>query len=259
MSKQTTNWYDYPQYFEMAFADETKKEANFFEEAFEEYVSFPVKRLIEPGCGGGRLVVEMARRGYDVTGLDASKKAVAYLRRRIKRANLPATAIAGDMREFQLDKLADAAFCTFNTFRHLTTEKCALDHLRCVAKNLEPGGIYILGLHLIAPFDEETCVERWTAQRGKTKATFTLRVLSMDRRRRLEQIRISMLVRNSHRDLRLRTEFEFRLYNANQFRRLLKKVPEFELCDVFDFWYEIDEPLELSDEISDSVFVLRKR
>ena len=49
------------------------------------------------------------------------------------------------------------------------------------------------------------------------------------------------------------------MYTAGQFRRLLAKVPELELCDVYDFWYEIDQPLELDDEISDTVFILRKR
>ena len=36
-------------------------------------------------------------------------------------------------------------------------------------------------------------------------------------------------------------------------------VPEFELRDVYDFWYEIDKPLELNDEITDTVFILQKR
>ena len=50
-----------------------------------------------------------------------------------------------------------------------------------------------------------------------------------------------------------------RLYTADQFRRTLRAVPEFELLDVFDFWYDIDDPLKFDDEITDTVFVLRKR
>ncbi len=40
---------------------------------------------------------------------------------------------------------------------------------------------------------------------------------------------------------------------------LLNSVPAFELCDVYDFWYEIDYPLELNDVISDTVLILKKR
>ena len=48
------------------------------------------------------------------------------------------------------------------------------------------------------------------------------------------------------------------MYTAAQFRRLLRQVPSLELCDVYDFWYDIEEPLKLSDELSDTVFVLEK-
>ena len=86
-----------------------------------------------------------------------------------------------------------------------------------------------------------------------------MRVLETDRRRRLERLRVSLLVRSNGKVLRLRDDFSLRRYTAPQFRRLLAKVPGFELADVYDFWYEIDEPLELDDKISDTVFILRRR
>jgi hypothetical protein len=49
------------------------------------------------------------------------------------------------------------------------------------------------------------------------------------------------------------------MYTAAQFRRLLAAVPALELCDVYDFWYEIDQPLHLDDRMSDTVFILRKK
>ena len=49
------------------------------------------------------------------------------------------------------------------------------------------------------------------------------------------------------------------MYTADQFRRLLTASPVLELCDTFDFWYEIEHPLELSNEISDAAFNSRKR
>lgn len=49
------------------------------------------------------------------------------------------------------------------------------------------------------------------------------------------------------------------MYTAAQFRRLLRSVPSLELVDVYDFWYEIDHPLKLTDEMSDTVFILRRK
>jgi SAM-dependent methyltransferase len=194
-----------------------------------------------------------------MVGFDLSEAALAYLRRRLARRKLHAEVFRADMADFRLDRPVDAALNTFNTFRHLLTEQTARRHLQGVADSLRPGGIYILGFHLLPPDAAEESCERWSARHGRTQVTVTLRVLATDQRRRLETLRASLRVRTPARDLRLRSDFPLRLYTAVQFRRLLAAVPDFELCDVYDFWYEIDHPLELNDEISDTVFILRKR
>ena len=145
-----------------------------------------------------------------------------------------------------------------NSFRHLLSEAAAKSHLESVAKNLRPGGIYILGLHLLPPDACEDSIERWRSSRGKTRLSADLRVTASDRRRRIETLQISLRVRRGEKLWRFRGMFDFRLYTAPQFRKLLASVPAFELCDVYDFWYEIDEPLKLDNNISDTVFILRK-
>jgi SAM-dependent methyltransferase len=260
----TADWYDYPQYFEAAFADETAAEADFLPRAFERFAGGPVRRLLEPGCGGGRLVVEMSRRGYDVTGLDNHPRMLAYLKRRIARSERRpgrgvARVVAGDMTDFRLSPRFDSAFCTFNTFRHLTTEQAALDHLRSMARAIRPGGIYVLGLHLLPPDASLECIERWRARSGATQLSYTLRVLKSSRRTRLERMRVTLLARTKRGDVRAATEFDLRIYDAAQIRSLLEKVPEFEMTAVYNFDYEIDRPLRLDNDLSDAVFVLRRR
>ena len=253
------SWYDYPQYYDIAFRSETRMEADFFEAAFQKYCPFPVRRLLEPACGTGRLIAEMAVRGYCVTGLDLSGPSLDYLKRRLTRRGLRASIRRADMADFRLLRPVDAAYCTFDGFRHLLTERAARRHLQCVAEHLRPGGIYILGFHLLPLDADEQCTERWTERHGRTQVTVTLRVLATDRRRRIERLRISLLARTGPKEIRLRHDFPFRMYTAAQFRRLLDAVPALELCDVFDFWYEIDRPFEFNDELSDTVFVLRRR
>lgn len=253
------SWYSYPQYYDLAFRSETRMEADFIEAACGKYCPFRVRRLLEPACGTGRLIAELAARGYAMSGFDLSRPALDYLRRRLTRRRLRAAVFRADMADFRLKRPADAAYSTLDSFRHLLSEDAARGHLECVARRLRPGGIYILGFHLLPPDASEECIERWTGRRGRTQVTVTLRVLSTDRRRRIETLRISMLVRSGKRVLRLRDEFPLRMYTAGQFRRLLRAVPDLQLCDVYDFWYEIDHPLRLSDELSDTVFILRKK
>jgi len=254
-----SSWYDHPRYYDIAFRPETGPEADFIEAACRKYCPFSVRRLLEPACGTGRLIVELAARGYRMTGLDLSEPSLQYLKRRLARGRLRASVRQADMADFQLAAPVDAAYCTFDSFRHLLTEQAARQHLQCVAESLRPGGIYILGFHLLPLDAAEECIERWTERQGRTQVTVTLRVLATDRRRRIEQLRVSLLVRDGRRELRLRHDFPFRMYTAAQFRRLLATAPSFELCDVYDFWYEIDRPFPLNDDLADSVFILRKR
>ncbi len=253
------SWYDYPQYYDLAFRSETRREADFIEAACRKYCPLTVRRLFEPACGSGRLVTELAARGYRMTGLDLSEPSLDYLRRRLARRGLRATLRRADMAGFRLAHAVDSAYCTFDSFRHLLTEQTARTHLESVSRSLRPSGIYILGFHLLPADAAEECTERWTARHGAAQVSVTLRVVATDRRRRMERLRISLLVRSPARTIRLRDEFPFRMYTASQFRRLLSAVPSLELRDVFDFWYEIEHPLKLDDEISDTVFILQKR
>jgi SAM-dependent methyltransferase len=253
------NWYDYPQYYDMAFRPETQWDADFIEAVFRKYSPHPVQRVLEPACGSGRLVVELAARGYRPVAFDLNEKMLAYVRRRIARRRFQAELFRADMTDFRLGRPADAAINMWNTFRHLTTDAAAQRHLRCVAASLKPRSLYVLGLHLLPLDASDESLERWTVQSGKTRVTVTIRVVGTDPRRHLETLRLSLRVRTPRRDLRIQSEFDFRVYTARRIRRLLARVPEFELCDVYDFWYEIDQPRQLNNEIADTVLILRRR
>ncbi len=260
------DWYDYPQYFDMLFRDETALEVSFFEQALARYVaphgggpnSARFTRLLEPGCGSGRLVVAMAARGYDVTGIDLSGPALRYLRNKLRRRGLRATLHQLDFTDFQLDHPFDAAFCTFNTFRHLTTESAAVRHLQSVARHLRPGGIYILGFHILPLDAEETCTERWVARHSGTKVHATLRVVDFDRRKRIERLRVVLTVTRAASRSTGRNEFPLRIYTLAQALKTIRSVKELEIVSVFDFDYDLDRPRRLDDDLTDAVFVLRK-
>lgn len=254
-------WYDHPQYFDMVFRDETEAEVRFFEQAFERFCSGKVQTVLEPGCGSGRLVAAMAARGYDVTGLDLSEPMLRYLRRRLQRRNLPGNVVHGDMTAMRLGQKFDSAFCTFNTFRHLIQEDDAIAHLRSVADHLKPGGLYILGFHLIPMDADPDCTERWVARHGGTKVNVTLKVISFDRSSRQEMLRVSVKAeKKSGKIERIRSEFPLRIYTPAQAKRLLKKVNDvFEIAEIFDFDYDIDEEREFDNDLTDALFVLRRR
>lgn len=258
-SRELANWYDYPQYFDMVFRDETAAEVEFFLAAFERFADGTVKRVFEPGCGSGRLVTAMASAGFDVTGIDLNVPSLNYLRRKLKRRELTATLTQADFTNLELPGIFDAAFCTFNTFRHLTDEKSAISHLKSVATQLRSGGLYILGLHIIPLDAEKQCIERWKASHGVTTVNVTLRVTDFNRRKRIEQIHVVLTARSPGKTIRCRTDFPLRLYTVKQFLQTLAAVPELEIVGSYDFNYDLESPREIDDDLIDSVFVLKKR
>lgn len=254
------NWYDFPEYYDVAFSEETIPEANFVEAAARKFMTHRAIKLLEPGCGTGRLVVELARRGYEVTGFDLCRPGLEFCKKRLAKENLDADLFEGDMASFDVGKQTfDVAFNFCNTFRHLTSETAARSHLASIAASLKPGGLYLLGFHLMPPDADEEDEESWTETAGDAVVTTTFTVLSTDWERRIEILRTELLARNSKSVLaHVRTDYPMRLYARAHFLSLLELVPELALRGVYDFWYDLGEPRKLDDEISDAVFVLQR-
>ena len=163
------------------------------------------------------------------------------------------------MCDFRTEEPIDAAFNTINSFRHLQTEAQAKAHLNCVAQSLRPGGLYVLGLHLtptsIQPMQEES----WSARRGNLAVLSRLWVVDCDLKRRRESVGMSFDVYTPTKQFRIEDEICFRTYTCKQLEKLLKTVPEFELTAVYDFGYDIQQPIEIGPATEDVVYVLRKR
>ncbi len=67
-------------------------------------------RILVPGCGSGYEVVELARRGFDVTALDYAPVAIARTRERLAAAKLTATLVEDDALAWQPVRPFDAVY-----------------------------------------------------------------------------------------------------------------------------------------------------
>ena len=253
------NLYDYPKYYDLLFGSDCKAEYDFLKACFAKHAARGVRRLFEPACGTGRLLVKLAKAGYEVSGNDLNPKAIEYCNARLRRYGFPPTAVVGDMADFRLRRGVDAAFNTINSFRHLQTEEEAESHLRCVAAALAEGGLYVLGLHLTPTLGKPCDEESWSAKRGHLGVASRMWSINVDRRRRRERVGMTLDVYTPGRQFRLADEFIFRTYTAGQFRRLLGRVARFELVETYDFVYEVDQAVCVDAATEDVVFVLRKK
>jgi SAM-dependent methyltransferase len=251
--------YDYPKYYDVLFGADCKAEYDFLRACFERYALRAVRRLFEPACGTGRLLVKLAKAGYEVSGNDLNPKAVAYSNARLARHGLAATAVVGDMADFRLRRKVDAAFNTINSFLHLDSETKAQSHLECVARALAKGGIYVLGFHLTPIRGKTWSGESWSARRGHLAVVSRMWSMGVDRRRRQERLGFTLDVCTPTRQFRLDDEFVFRTYTAAQFRRLVGRVAELEIVETYDFAYDVDHPIRVTAQSEDVVYVLGKK
>jgi len=101
-------------------------------------------RVLEVGCGTGRILLPIARAGCAITGIDGSKQMLE--RCRVNLAAEPAavqsriTLAQHDMRDFNLAEQFTLIIAPFRVVQHLTTIDDQLQFLATVARHLAPQG-----------------------------------------------------------------------------------------------------------------------
>jgi SAM-dependent methyltransferase len=101
-------------------------------------------RVLEVGCGTGRILLPIARAGCTITGIDGSKQMLE--RCRVNLAAEPAAVQSRiqlaqhDMRDFSLAERFALIIAPFRVVQHLTTIDDQLQFLATVARHLAPQG-----------------------------------------------------------------------------------------------------------------------
>lgn len=251
--------YDYPKYYDLLFGSDVAAEFRFLKACFAKHAGCEVKRIFEPACGTGRLLIKLGQAGYQVGGNDLNPKAVDFCNVRLRRHSLPETVVIGDMSDFKVKTKFNAAFNMINSFRHLATEAQARGHFKCMAGGMTKGGLYMLGMHLEPTDCAAMQEESWSARRGHLVVNSHMWSKGIDRRKRLEHLGLHIDVFTPTTRLRIVDHMEYRTYKHAQFLSLLKSVPQLEIAECYDFSYNIRRPHKVSGTTEDVVFVLRRK
>lgn len=98
-------------------------------------------RVLELGCGSGRLTVPMAATGLEVVGGDLSDPMLARARELARERGVNIETRHLDMRDFDLGgRQFDTVFIAANSIMHLLTAEDFAGFFRAVARHLAPGG-----------------------------------------------------------------------------------------------------------------------
>ena len=125
------------------------------EEAFRRYRPEGVPSVLDLGCGSGRMTVELARRGYDMVGVDASPEMLSFARDAAEGAGLLPRCLflLQDLCSFELYGTVEAVVCCLDTLNHLTSYRDLRACLSLVHNYLVPGGLFLFDLNSRKKFE----------------------------------------------------------------------------------------------------------
>lgn len=118
----------------------------------------PPGRMLDVGCGDGRLDAEALRAGYDVTGVELSPVMADKARGRIG----PDRVLCGRLRDFNLDA---GSFDIVVTVSYLEHEPNPGELARAAFELLRPGGVFINKVPNYASWLRTLLGERWSGYR----------------------------------------------------------------------------------------------
>jgi SAM-dependent methyltransferase len=107
-------------------------------------------KILELGCGTGRLLIPMAAAGHQITGLDLSQYMLAKCREKLQHQPREVQArvriVQNDMTRFDLGETFHLVTVPFRAFQHLISVDEQLACLACIRRHLASGGKLILDL-----------------------------------------------------------------------------------------------------------------
>lgn len=105
-------------------------------------------RILELGCGTGRLTVPVARTGAAIVGIDRSTAMLARARQRLRRAGLAARLVRGDIRQlpFRRRTRFDLVMAPYGMLQSLTTDRDLRLTLNAVGSVARRGALFAIDL-----------------------------------------------------------------------------------------------------------------
>jgi SAM-dependent methyltransferase len=106
--------------------------------------SFKGGSVLDLACGPGRHAIELAKRGYKVTGVDLSQFLLSKAMERARAAEVEVEWVEQDMRTFERPNSFDLAINMFTAFGYFEDKSEDLQVLNQLHNSLVPGGVLVI-------------------------------------------------------------------------------------------------------------------
>ncbi len=222
--------YSSPEIYEVAFGWDLTRELDFYESCFRAHARGPVRRLLEPCCGTGRMLDALARRGYEAVGYDLSAEMAAFADARLRP--LGGAAYAGEMETFRAPGVFDAALHPVNSIGYLLDDAPFASHLERMGEMLRPGGIYVVQISYGGEPPELARFGPWGNNGNGLSTTLTWSVEREDAEAKRSYQHCVVTARRGKWRRRIEEDHLLRYWTQEDFDRLVERSP-FRLAAIY--------------------------
>lgn len=173
----------------------------FIEALFRHYQITP-KIVLDLGCGTGSITKLLAKKNYEMIGVDLSQEMLMVAKKKIKDSHLDVLFLCQDMTELDLYGTVGAVLSVCDSLNYLLTEEELLEAFKKVNNFLDPEGLFIFDINTDEKFKQlgdqtyaesfEDCAYIWDNYYDEEDQTneyyLTLFVEEKDIYRRYEEI-----------------------------------------------------------------------
>lgn len=138
------SWFDTP-WYPILYKNRSESEASAFISRLLEHLSLSAgASVLDLACGRGRHSLQLARAGFQVTGLDLSESSIASAKESAKRESIDVDFEVHDMREPFRTNSFDAILNMFTSFGYFDSDADNKAVLAAVCQGLKADGVFVL-------------------------------------------------------------------------------------------------------------------
>ncbi len=209
------------------------------------------KKLLDIACGEGTFAVKMAEKGYDVVGIDLSRKQIEIAKE--KGVDEEIDFEVQDMRELSFQERFDVVTCWYDSLNYILDKEDLRQVFKGVYDSLRDGGIFVFDMNTIyvmeEVWDEQTMVKEDSSE------IFDMIEQNYDEEKHITSMKLISFLREDDGGWRKIEEVHReRGYSFEELRNIFKDVG----FNEFSCWKDIEEKTEADDETERVWFVLGK-
>ena len=141
MSTWFEDWFDTKYYHQLYFERDTAEASAFINTLLDHLHPKSESTMLDVACGTGRHSIQLASRGFDVTGIDLSEHSIEQA---LKQEQDRLHFYVHDMRQPFRINYYDYAFNFFTSFGYFNTQREHDNAIRTIAQSLKMNGCFVM-------------------------------------------------------------------------------------------------------------------